>query len=173
MKPEARLRARCRMWLDQFLDARHGHYSAIEHGRLHHGTPAQRGAEWERLKAQGVKPGLPDLMIWLRGRFVAVELKAGRNTTSDHQDGFRDGLVTLGHHYEVARSVTDLHGLLSRYGVPMAPAAGQIASEYDTALKNEGGEKPRGKRAHVRAAHDRTQARLAVLDRARAKGVFA
>jgi len=169
-QPEARLRARCRMWLDQFLPSP-GTFTAIEHGRAHSGTPAQRAREWQRLKAQGVKTGLSDIMIWYRGRFIGVELKAGTNTASAAQEDFGRAMIANGFQWSVVRSVEGLATVLHQHGVPLSLTAPHVASGYDRELATaEPVKKSRRPAAPQKAKAE--PAKLAVMARARARGVF-
>lgn len=169
-QPEARLRARCRMWLDQCLPAP-AVWSSIEHGRKHTGTPEQRAREWQRLKAQGVRPGLADVMIWLCGRFIGIELKAGRNTTSEAQDAWGAAIRTLGHGYYVVRSVSELASILTRSGVALTPSALSLADAHDRELACETPVKKTGPRRLVKRRDEAAQ--VAALARVRARGVIA
>ena len=168
MRPEDRLRARCRMWLDQFLPPP-GTWSAIEHGRQHSGTPEQRAREWQRLKAQGVKVGLPDLMIWFNGRFIGCELKAGKNTTSAHQEEFGRAMAANGFVWVVIRSVEALATVLHQHGIPLPLAASQVATEYDRILATPEPVKTPSRRPTKAKAEP---SKLAVISRARRAGIF-
>lgn len=62
-----------------------------------------------RLKALGVRPGVPDLVIVLpNGRTAWVELKSATGKLSDYQAGWGQTLLALGHHWAIIKSVTDL-----------------------------------------------------------------
>ena len=132
-EPEANLRARCRIFLNACLSAP-SFYSSIEHGQKLRGTQEQRQRAWGRLKAQGVKTGLADVFVWAPGFFLAVELKARKNTTSDAQDAFRDAMLILGHGYAVCRSVEAFGEALAAHGVTMAAAWRIHARCHDAAL---------------------------------------
>ncbi len=109
-------------------------WTAIEHGRLHAGDMDARAIEWQRMQGQGVKKGLPDLMLWWKRTFVGIELKVGPNKPSDEQLTFGTAMVTNGFHYEVARSVCQLDGKLREIGFDI-PRSMMIAAEgHDAAL---------------------------------------
>ena len=133
MRPEDRLRARCRLFLDGAL-LPPCFYTAIEHGLKMRGTQEERERAWGRLKAQGVKTGLADLFVWAPGYFHAIELKSGKNDTTDAQDVFRDALKAMGHGYEVARSVTQLGDALAANLIPLAANWRIQAAHHDAAL---------------------------------------
>lgn len=133
MPPEAKLRAHVRMYLTKALPAP-GFFSAIEHGRMHHGNDEQRGREWGRLKGQGVKTGLADVFIWHQNKFIAVELKAGKNTTSDSQDAFGDAMIANGFSYMVVHLVAELDAALRLHGIPVSPSMRVLAMQHDAAL---------------------------------------
>lgn len=166
MRPEDRLRSRCRMYLNQALPPPL-FYSAIEHGRKHGGDDFQRAKEWSRLKAQGVKTGLADIFIWAPRRFIAIELKAGKNDTSDKQDQFAAAMVANAHHYHVVRSVAELDVILRIYA-PILPSMRIAALGYDAELsapekvvlkKGGGGYRPPKPRANPTALRKLAAAR--------------
>ena len=68
---------------------------------------AKRGprlATW--LKSMGLVAGAPDLIIWLRGRIVHIELKTLKGHASDNQKTFGDNLKALGYEYHVVAAET-------------------------------------------------------------------
>lgn len=145
MRPEDRLRARCRLFLQGVLMPP-CYFTAIEHGQKLRGTKEERARAWGRLKAQGIKTGLADLFVWAtERRFIAIELKVGSNTTSDAQDVFGAAMVTLGHPYEVCYSVEQVGQVLERHDVPLAAGWREIARGHDAALAVEAPRKSRGK----------------------------
>lgn len=127
MRPEDRLQSRCRMLLDACL-LPPCWWSSIAHERKQ--TPRQGQMQ----KARGVKAGLPDMMVWAPGHFLGVELKVGKNSTSDAQDGFGEAMVRLGNGYEVIRSVEALGEALERHGIPIAPGWRVKAQIHDMEL---------------------------------------
>lgn len=132
-QPEARLRARCRLYLQNALQPP-ATFTAIEHGRRHTGTKQQRAREWQRLKGQGVKAGVFDLIVLAPGLFIGCELKAGKNTLSPEQEKFAAATVANGHHALVIRSILDLHDSLIRLGLDIAPSMRILAMSYDACL---------------------------------------
>lgn len=136
MTPEARLRARCRMLLDSHLELPCW-YTAIEHGRRHHGTKEQRAREWQHLQAQGVKQGIGDMLVLAPGHCLFVELKAKANKQSESQYAFQAKMAALGHGYEVVRSVEALGQALERNGVPLRAGWRVAAMQHDAALDSE------------------------------------
>ena len=136
MRPEDRFRARCRMYLDAALPAP-GWFTAIEHGRKHGGSDQQRMAEWSRMKAQGVKVGIADLMIVYRGRVLWAELKVGKNKPSEAQVGFAEAMEANEFSWRVIRSVTALHEYLEDIGLPVNPVHFALAQGHDRELATE------------------------------------
>jgi len=121
------------MYLEKALPAP-GYWTAIEHGRVHHGDKEARAREWGRLKGQGVKTGISDIAIWYLRDFHAIELKSGGNSTSDAQDGFGAAMVANGFRWQVIRSVAALHDYLLAAGVPVLPSMRVLAMRHDAAL---------------------------------------
>lgn len=133
MPPEARLRARCRMLADSHILAPCW-WSAIEHGRQHHGTKEQRAREWGRLQSQGVKQGIADMLFMVRGFVLWVELKHGDNKPTEAQIRFAEAQRLIGNGYEVVRSVEALGDALERHGIPIAPGWRVKAQIHDAEL---------------------------------------
>ena len=70
------------------------------------------------LKRQGVKAGVPDLAFVLPGgRAAFIELKVGKNDTSDAQESFMLDAEGVGAVCEVCRSVEDVRDVLVMWGV--------------------------------------------------------
>ncbi|MCC6574489.1 MAG: hypothetical protein IT462_11935 [Planctomycetes bacterium] len=149
MQPEARLRARCASFLTSHL-VKPCWFTAIEHGRRHHGTVEQRAREWQHLAAQGVKQGIGDLLVLAPGFCCFIELKAGANKQSEAQHAFQAVMAALGHGYSVVRSVEQLGEALSERGIPLAPNWRLAAQHHDAALDGE--PKPARKQSKPRAA---------------------
>ena len=63
-------------------------------------------AEAGIFKAMGVQAGAPDLIIWMKGTIIQIELKVVKGVLSDAQKAFRDRLTALGHEYHVVTSET-------------------------------------------------------------------
>jgi len=136
MKPEARLRARCAMFLTSHL-ASPCWFTAIEHGRKHHGTAEQRAREWQFLARQGLKSGIGDMLVLAPGYCLFLEMKAGANKKSEAQHAFQAVMAVLGHGYEVVRGVEELGEKLVQHGIPLAPGWRLKAQIHDAALDGE------------------------------------
>lgn len=78
------------------------------------------------LRQQGLVPGAPDLIIWLRGATLHIENKVKGNTPSDAQEAFGEGLKALGHFYHVLTAETP------------ADAVDQLQRLIEGALKAQG-----------------------------------
>jgi hypothetical protein len=71
-----------------------------------------------RLKAMGVRAGVPDLLIWADGgHCFGVELKAGTGKLSPAQTFWHATLETLGHRVYVVRSLDEMEAVLRTEGV--------------------------------------------------------
>jgi hypothetical protein len=74
--------------------------------------------EASRLKAEGVRAGVPDLCFILpEGRSAWLEMKTKIGKLSSAQKDFRDALLALGHHWAMARSVDEAIPHLTAWGV--------------------------------------------------------
>lgn len=70
-----------------------------------------------KLKAEGVRPGVPDLCFILPGgRFAGLELKSEKGILSEHQKAFRDAITTRQGWWGVAHSVDEAYGILAAWG---------------------------------------------------------
>ena len=62
-------------------------------------------------------PGSSDILSCIKGRFVGVECKVGRDRVRDNQKNFGTALERAGGIYIVARSVDDVRARLSAEGL--------------------------------------------------------
>lgn len=146
-QPEARLRARCAMFLRSHAPGLW--FSAIEHGRRHSGDAAQRAREWQRLAAQGLRPGLGDMLVIPAGPVLWVECKVGSNGQSDAQRTMQRDMEERGHGYVVIRSVEQLGEELEARGIPLAPGWRVAAMHHDAALDGEAPVRKRPRKPRV------------------------
>lgn len=86
-------------------------------------TTNQRGTrkrfEMGILKAMGARPGVPDLCLVDRGRFIGLEVKAEKGRLSERQGDAADAIVKAGGHYSVVRSVEETELYLRSIGVAL------------------------------------------------------
>ena len=81
-------------------------------GELRHPAVARR------LKAMGVKPGVPDLCFLLEhGRTAWLELKSATGNLTPEQRGFGVKCRRLGHYWAVAHSMEDAVKILKGWNV--------------------------------------------------------
>jgi VRR-NUC domain-containing protein len=72
-----------------------------------------------RLKAMGLRAGVPDLLVWADGgRGFGVELKAGAGKLSPAQTFWHATLKALGHRVYVVRSLDEMEAVLRAEDVP-------------------------------------------------------
>ena len=70
-----------------------------------------------KLKAEGVRAGVPDLVFILPGgRFAGLELKAENGRLSDAQKQFRDEVTAIQGWWNVAHSIDEAYGILAAWG---------------------------------------------------------
>ena len=70
-----------------------------------------------KLKAMGVKPGVPDLVVVLPGGHAHfLELKSARGSLSPHQRVFREDCGINGAPYEVATTPEEVESTLRDWG---------------------------------------------------------
>lgn len=81
-------------------------------------------AEAGALRAQGVKRGVPDVIIVGDGKLYAVELKVGKNTISTEQMEWLDHFRENGFEAGVAKSVDDVRAFLKGAGIEIREVEG-------------------------------------------------
>lgn len=69
--------------------------------------------EGMRLKAEGVKSGVSDLMILWRGRLICLEVKTEKGRQSRNQKDWEEEITQAGGLYKVVRSVDDVRSFLT------------------------------------------------------------
>ena len=67
----------------------------------------QAVAETNRRRSMGMKPGMPDLSVWWRGRALLLEVKAKRGSLLPSQKKTHAELAATGHYVQVVRSVEE------------------------------------------------------------------
>jgi hypothetical protein len=73
----------------------------------------------KKLKAEGVKPGVSDIMVLWGGRLICIEMKAAKGAQSNDQKAWADDATCAGAAYFVARSVEQVEEFLDAAGVPL------------------------------------------------------
>ena len=68
-------------------------------------------------KKRGVKPGVPDVLVWYRGKSITIELKSRRGQCSRSQRLVRERLLRAGAQWWVCRSANAAMWALARSGV--------------------------------------------------------
>jgi hypothetical protein len=69
-------------------------------------------------KKRGVKPGVPDVLVWYPGGSITIELKSRRGQCSRSQRAVREALLRAGAHWAVCRSSKSAMHTLYESGVP-------------------------------------------------------
>lgn len=86
-------------------------------------VPNQRGTrkrfEMGILQALGVKSGVPDIIILVRGQFIGLEVKAPKGTLNDNQKAASDRIFKSGGLYSVVRSPEEAERYLRSAGVQL------------------------------------------------------
>ncbi len=71
-----------------------------------------------QLKAKGLKPGVPDILIVNEGRAYFVELKAAKGRLSSDQKERIRAIILAGGQVNLARSLGDVRAALVHFGIP-------------------------------------------------------
>ena len=77
-----------------------------------------------RLKAEGVVPGVADIIIIWKGRALGIELKACTGRLSKAQQNWGDAFTLAGGCYAVCRSLGDVGAFLDAAGMPLRARTG-------------------------------------------------
>lgn len=89
----------------------------IPNGAVLAGDAKARAMQVNALKANGMRPGFPDLCVMHSlGRVGFLEVKREGEKLRPEQEQWRDALATLGHKYAVVRSVEDVRETLLEWG---------------------------------------------------------
>lgn len=78
----------------------------------------------QRLKKSGLKPGMPDMLLFYEERCYGIELKTGKNAVSPDQKETIRRLGYAGVPVWVCRSVEEVIDVLRVIKLPMRPLAG-------------------------------------------------
>lgn len=73
-----------------------------------------------KLKAMGVKPGVPDVLILHAGLLYCIELKQPGNSPSPQQRDFHAALKSQGVPIAVAQSLAEVEEAVAAFGIPLA-----------------------------------------------------
>jgi hypothetical protein len=79
------------------------------------GGGAARGG---KLKAMGLRAGVPDLLVLHEGRLFGIELKSAKGDVSAEQIDCHRDMVLAGARVAVCRSVDDVGFWLEKWGIP-------------------------------------------------------
>lgn len=93
------------------------------------GETVRFSPEAARLKKEGVKPGVADIIVYFSGLMIGLETKTTAKTSrlSKDQKDFRDQLEAVGGKFFVVRSIDDAAEALVKCGVPLKAHAGNGA----------------------------------------------
>lgn len=83
------------------------------------GWTAMRTGAAGRLKACGLKAGMPDILVFHAGKTIGIELKAPLCSPSPIQIDMFNKLKLAGITVHVARSIETVHSILLGYQIPM------------------------------------------------------
>jgi hypothetical protein len=68
-------------------------------------------------KKRGVKPGVPDVLVWYRGKSITIELKSRQGKCSPSQRLAREALLRAGAQWFLCRSAISVMWQLRKSGV--------------------------------------------------------
>lgn len=89
----------------------------VPNGAVLGGDPERRARQMNALKADGLYPGFPDLLVYGPNQLIGhIEVKTPKGTVQDTQKRCRAWLEGLGHKYAICRSVEDAAAALNEWG---------------------------------------------------------
>ena len=84
------------------------------------GVERRYSKEGKKLREEGVKGGVSDLIILWGGRMICIEMKKKGTYQSEDQKGFEEAAILAGAVYTVCRSVREVEDFLDTLGIPLA-----------------------------------------------------
>lgn len=92
-------------------------FASIPNGATLAGDARRRAMQMGRLKAEGLRVGMPDMVFWRDGgRVLFIEVKNGQSgRVSPEQREVHDGLRAAGFEVAVARSVFEAHEAITEF----------------------------------------------------------
>lgn len=89
----------------------------VPNGAVLSGDREKRARQMNSLKADGLYPGFPDLLVYGAGQRIGhIEVKTPKGKTQDTQLKCRTWLEGLGHNYAICRSSEDALATLKQWG---------------------------------------------------------
>ncbi len=92
-------------------------FYAIPNGAFLAGNPARRAAQASKLKAEGMRSGVPDLEFYgPGGRTLRIEMKNGKaGRLSDEQREVHASLIANGHQVEICRTLDETRQTITKF----------------------------------------------------------
>ena len=115
--PEAVIQTQCVELLDKYERQGRLTYCAVPNGTWLQGDDRQRAIQMNKLKATGLRPGFPDIAIFLPGKTAFAELKRRTGRLAENQEAWRDTLQAMGFPWRLVRSVEDMGDYLRELGI--------------------------------------------------------
>jgi hypothetical protein len=84
------------------------------------GVEMRFSKEGKKLREEGVKSGVSDIVILWRRRMICIEMKRKGTYQSETQEEFEQSVILAGGVYTVCRSVREVEDFLNTLGVPLA-----------------------------------------------------
>jgi hypothetical protein len=89
----------------------------VPNGAVLSGDKLKRAKQMSALKADGLYPGFPDLLVYGPGQRIGhIEVKSPTGAVQDTQKQCQTWLEGLGHHYAICRSIDDAAAALRSWG---------------------------------------------------------
>lgn len=163
IKPEHVLQIAVKQWLTEALPAAVV-WTAVDHGIWFNSDLGMR--MWARLKARGIKPGIPDLHFWWNEKYLAIELKVGEGKLTEDEEAWLKKVSDNGFGSAACWTVSEVEAALRSNGFPVRTSSAGIDARLPlrTKPKRKTASKPRQKTAN--------QAALRAIARARRDGTM-
>jgi hypothetical protein len=99
---------------------------AVPNGGIRPGVTVERNGvtktfskEGRKLKQEGVKSGVADLVFLWKGRMICIEMKNKKGYQFKEQKEFEQAVILAGGVYTVCRSVKEVEDFLDTLGIPL------------------------------------------------------
>ena len=87
---------------------------------MKNGVERRFSTEGRKLREEGLKSGVADIIILWKRRMICIEMKKKGTYQSEAQKQFEEEVILAGGVYTVCRSVREVEDFLSTLGVPLA-----------------------------------------------------
>jgi hypothetical protein len=111
---EDKLQMNCKYW----FDCQYPQYKLLMHHSPNEGLLMRHDRDGAKRKAMGMRAGFPDFIFLLPNKeypYLALELKVGKNTQSEHQKEYQQAVEQAGGKYVVIYTLEEFISSVNEY----------------------------------------------------------